>query len=204
MPVLTGIDRFATILRNAFRNRGPFTLQLGDSAQPTYDLGAEHPEFDDAIVYWYLPAGSAAALAGNFSTIWLNCSAGRAIVDGISVLGQAAAQTYKASLVAQLGSNNTQQAMQANAYVSRAGVTFPLVLPVIATNWDQTAGGHIGATNGYSWTAPIGGEQLSWKVGTFPAFLLSPSVSLALEPNNVNLNNQIAAWGRWWPEVDPA
>jgi hypothetical protein len=201
---LPGIDRWTTILRNAFRHRGPYPFTIDVSGQPVFDLSTEHPEFDDQMVYWNTTSRSVAALAANFSTIIMRCGSGRAIVDGVSILAQAGLQTMVLNLVSGLAAVNSAVAFQDNAYVSRPNVAFPISLGPLDINVEQTVGGRLAAV-GYSVSLPAGvGLQLSWKNGTLPPFLISPNVSLVLETNLVNQPLGAAMWGRWFPEIDPA
>jgi hypothetical protein len=209
MPQLPGIDRFQGELRNAFRHRGPDAFLLGELITPVWDLATEHPEFDDAIVYWNTTERNLAALAANFSTLIFRCTQGRAIVDGLSLRAQAGGQSIAVmNLVSGLAAVNSAAAFQDNAYVSRvsgtATIAFPLSLGTIDANQEQTVGGRLAGV-GYSITVPVaGGVYLSWKQGNMPPWLLSPGVSLVVETNAVNLPIGAAAWGRWWPEIDPA
>jgi hypothetical protein len=209
MAQLPGIDRFQGELRNAFRHRGPDAFLLGELITPVWDLATEHPEFDDAIVYWNTTNKILAALAANFSTIYVRCSQGRAIVDGISLVGPVAAQSIVLNLVSGLGASGPVAAFQDNAYQSRVSgastIAFPLSLGVIDINSEQTVGGRLAGT-GFNVTMQAAtATLLSWKNGTCPPWLLSPNVSLVLEGNLVNQAIQVGGvWGRWWPEIDPA
>lgn len=204
MPQLPGLDRFTKLLQNAFRNRGPWSPTLLDDVRAVWDLGTDHPEFDDQIAYWCSVGKSQPALAGNFSTVWWRCSAGRAIVDGVSIVGQAATTNVAlnvSSSATALAGAGTVASFLTNGFAVRAGFAQPQTLGVIDINTNTSVGGIIGGV-GYGVMVPISGAQYSWRAGGIPPFLINAGTVLVAEPTAVNVGLSIAAWGRWWPEAD--
>lgn len=209
---LIGIDRWMVLMKRAMRFRGPYALDGGEQLQPGYDLATEHPEFDDQIAYWHTTVRSIGALAANFSTGIIHCTQGRAIVDGIQITGQAAVQLYVMNLVT--GHDPTTgtpiASWMSNCFVGRQGRAQPISLAPITCHIEQSVGGRL-AGAGFGGTVPAAGDQFSWREGSMPPWIISqgsqfalPDAAFVIETNVVNLPLGFAAWGRWFPEVDPA
>jgi hypothetical protein len=210
MTLIT-IDRFTAWVRNAFRIVGPYAPDLPASLQPVYDMSGLDALNDDSIAYWYTTSKSVAALVANFSTVALRVSGGgRFIVDGLSLLAQAAQQTIVVG-IAPGASAGAVAAFQLNPFSVRAGFAAPQTLGTVFINVEQTVGGRLGGV-GFSVTTPAGqGLNLSWLSGTLPPFVLTPGAgggndfNLIVETNIVNLPLAVGGfWGRWFPEAPQA
>lgn len=201
MPLI-GVDRFAHELQEQTLVKGAFAPELLDSLQPVYPVGLL-PDCDDRVAWWYTPQALVAAVAAQFSTIWLSCASGRAIVDGITILNTTAATTY--AVLARLGSVATYgapfaAAFQSNPYSPRAG-SGPAVLAPLVLNTGNAVGGRL-AGIGYTVEIPVTGTPFfSWRNGSGPGWIIDANTHLVVESNAVNQQLQCSMWGRWLPEA---
>lgn len=203
MAKIPGLDRWTQVLRNAFRHRGPEEFLLEDRMSSVFDAGTDHPEFDDAIAYWYARNQNQNAVAAQFGIVSINCAVGRAVIDGISINEQAGLQAFNIGLSGGTALN-ALVALAANPFTSRVGATPPQGVGPITSN-STTAAASLLLGNAIAVSTPAGqGIVLGRLSGTLPQFIISPGFALTIETNAVNLNISVSVWGRWFPEIDPA
>lgn len=193
--------RFTSWLKNLTGFRGPLALNLDAGISPVYNFADDHPELDDEVGLWMTTANLTAS-AANFTAIQAKVAAGlRAVVDGIIIRAQVAAQSYNIGITGEIAGAGTNTRVINNFLSAR---------PLVFTSAAVGLGGVLNITQQVAASLFVAGTG-AIVVGTlangadllllnpgFPKHVITQGFAFTIESGVVNQPVAASIFGRFY------